>query len=306
MNPEAGMTLRLSHKSEPDDLQLLDYLLGLLPPEQAERLDEWSISEDDVAARLRSVEHDLIDAYVRGTLDGDTRQRFESHYLTSPRRREQVAFARRLVPAVDRAAEAAAGRRWTAAASRTATRVAAAALLLAAGGAVLFQATRRETNVNVAQRDVAIAGSDRSGREDRDVARNADTKTGNESARVSEPAGPASRPAPVIALLLPQTRSVASVPALTVPPGADQVVFELRLDSKDFPRYQAGLRDPATNDIVWRSGWIDAGSSTDQPSVRVAVPARVLKPQHYTLDLTGRGTAGPEVAGSYVFEIMAR
>ena len=53
------------------------------------------------------------------------------------------------------------------------------------------------------------------------------------------------------------------------------------------------------------SGWIDSGSSTE-PSVRVAVPVRVLKPQHYTLDLTGRGTGGPEVAGSYVFEIMAR
>ena len=57
-------------------------------PEDAERLDEASIVDDEIAARLRMVEHDLVDAYVRGRLTGDTLARFESHYLASPRRRE--------------------------------------------------------------------------------------------------------------------------------------------------------------------------------------------------------------------------
>jgi hypothetical protein len=90
-----------------DDQQLAGYLLGLLSDEEAQRLDEASIVNDDVALRLRVVEHDLVDAYVTGTLPGDMLQLFESRYLTSPRRRQNVAFARKLLSAVDRAHAAA-------------------------------------------------------------------------------------------------------------------------------------------------------------------------------------------------------
>ena len=52
---------------------------------------------------------------------------------------------------------------------------------------------------------------------------------------------------------------------------------------------------------------VRGASSAGQSSVRVAVPASVLKPQHYSLDLSGTGPTGrPEVVGSYAFEIMPR
>jgi hypothetical protein len=52
--------------------------------------------------------------------------------------------------------------------------------------------------------------------------------------------------APRIALqLLPQTRSIHQIPAVSIPPGADRIGVELQLESNEFPRYQAGLRDPA-------------------------------------------------------------
>ena len=47
---------------------------------------------------MRDVENDLVDAYVRGTLDADTRTRFESFYMSSPRRRAKVRFARAFLP----------------------------------------------------------------------------------------------------------------------------------------------------------------------------------------------------------------
>ena len=85
------------------DQQLVRYLLGLLPEEEAERLDEQSIVVDEFAARLQCVENDLVDAYVSGTLEGDILERFESFYLASPLRREKVKFAERLLAAADRA-----------------------------------------------------------------------------------------------------------------------------------------------------------------------------------------------------------
>jgi hypothetical protein len=83
-------------------VQLVRYLLGLLLEEDAERLDAASIADDDVAAALRTAEDDLVDAYVRGLLTGETLERFESFYLASPRRRAKVCHARTFLRAVDR------------------------------------------------------------------------------------------------------------------------------------------------------------------------------------------------------------
>src|SRR5262249_29156432 len=88
----------------PDDQTLVKFLLDLLPLEEAERLDELSIADDDVAARLHTAEQDLVDAYVRGVLTSETLERFESHYMAAPIRRRRVELARKFVPALDRAA----------------------------------------------------------------------------------------------------------------------------------------------------------------------------------------------------------
>jgi hypothetical protein len=126
--------------------------------------------------------------------------------------------------------------------------------------------------------------------------------------RVREAAATTVRETATIALvLLPQTRSIGPLPTIAVPSGVDRLGFELRLESNDFPMYQVGLKDPAGNTIVWRSGWIAARPSAGRPSVSLAIPGHLLKPQHYSLDLRGRRQAGAaEVVGSYAFEIVPR
>src|SRR5579885_901266 len=76
-----------------DTRTLTRYLLGSLPAAEAERLDELSVTDEEVAEALRSVENDLVDAYVHGELDEAARAQFKTHYLASPLRRERVAFA---------------------------------------------------------------------------------------------------------------------------------------------------------------------------------------------------------------------
>src|SRR5262245_10615706 len=85
------------------DLHLVHYLLGLLPERENDCLDEATIVDDDVAARLARVEDDLVDAYVMEMLDQSMRDRFEASYLKTARRRTKVHFARRFLTAVDRA-----------------------------------------------------------------------------------------------------------------------------------------------------------------------------------------------------------
>ena len=92
-----------------DDQLLIRYLLGLLPEEETERLDEMSIFGDDFACRLRDVENDLVDAYAGGELSGEILARFQSSYLASAEGREKVRFAETLLATEGRAATAPAG-----------------------------------------------------------------------------------------------------------------------------------------------------------------------------------------------------
>lgn len=102
MTPTNQLTMSVLLESEHDDRVFVHYLLGLLPEEDAERLDELCVADDNVASRLCAVENDLVDAYIRGTLAEDALKRFESFYLASPRRREKVMVARGLLRIVDR------------------------------------------------------------------------------------------------------------------------------------------------------------------------------------------------------------
>jgi hypothetical protein len=287
-----------------DDREIARYLLGLLPDEETERLDEASIADDEFAARLRIAEADLVDSYVRGMLDADMVKRFESHYLASPRRKCQVRFAAGFLRAVDRSAadeaEAAEGGTFAAASrtpaapspapqpgpmampSRLAPRLmAVAAVLVVASGILIFRAVRPGDRSTITDSD--MVASDR-GPAQREL--------------LHDPRGPL--------VLMPQTRAVERVPALDIPAGADAAAFELRLDSNDFSRYEVRLVDPASNRVVWRSEPIAAASTNNAPVISVTVPVRVLRPQHYSLAVVGRAAGRTEVVGSYAFEVSPR
>ena len=311
------------------DQQLVRYLLGLLPEEEAERLDEQSIVVDEFAARLQCVENDLVDAYIAGTLEGDILERFESFYLASPLRREKVKFAERLLAAADRASASAAGSvasqaarsgaaqvpqhsgraetdarvapRW-----RMASSLAAAAMLLVACGFLLLQDVRLRRGLSEAQREGAALGSraQELARQLEDQrAANSATTTELDQVRAAQPATPT---APVALVLLPQARDVGPLPAIALESGSGIVAFDLTLEAVDFPRYEAALKDPATGRIVWRSGVLTP-RSTRPATIAVAVPASVLKPQHYSFDLSGRNAGGAvDIVGSYAFQIRSR
>src|SRR5689334_4781369 len=76
--------------------KIKDYLLGSLSAEETERLDELSITDGEFAEVLLTTENELIDAYVLGELDQETRKKFESHYQSTSVRSEKVEFAKTL------------------------------------------------------------------------------------------------------------------------------------------------------------------------------------------------------------------
>jgi hypothetical protein len=88
-------------KLDPGDAVLLRYLLGVLPVDEAEPIEEASIVDDDIAARLDAMERDLVDNYVRGEMEGSSLRKFQSWYLSSPLRVQKVEAARAILSVAD-------------------------------------------------------------------------------------------------------------------------------------------------------------------------------------------------------------
>jgi hypothetical protein len=69
------------------------YLLGELPEEEAQRLEEEYFADDARFGELLAAEDDLIEQYLREGLDSADRARFESRFLATARGRQKVALA---------------------------------------------------------------------------------------------------------------------------------------------------------------------------------------------------------------------
>ena len=77
------------------------YLLGELSAAEQTALEDEYFGDEFKYDRLCKVEDDLLDRYARGSLPEADRERFERGYLTNPRRRRHVMFAKALARVVD-------------------------------------------------------------------------------------------------------------------------------------------------------------------------------------------------------------
>jgi hypothetical protein len=80
-----------------DDQTIIRYLLNELSEEDGMRLEEAYLEDESLFERLRALEEELIEEYVKGELSGRERELFERHYLASEQRRARIETARQLV-----------------------------------------------------------------------------------------------------------------------------------------------------------------------------------------------------------------
>jgi hypothetical protein len=107
-------------------------------------------------------------------------------------------------------------------------------------------------------------------------------------------------------VLFPQTRSIGQPPTIRIPASAGSIRFELRLESNDFTRYQAILKQATGNNIVWRSQPLNSRSNAGS-YVSLIIPPSVLASQHYLFELAGVDRNGHETpVSSYAFQVDRR
>ncbi len=307
-------------KQEFNDQFLIRYLLGSLPEQEAERLDELSISDDAFAWRLSAVENDLVDAYARGELSDDDLAQFKKSYLSSPKRLQKVQFAEALGSFEARSApsyrpteetlKGSSARRWFAV-PRLALQwgfAASALLMLLAASYLLLENTRlREQTIAAQGRNAAFEQPEQELQRQLNDQRAANAEMAKELDRLRESQPNLDQLKTLSALLLPPTRGAGRLPKLSVPQGTNLVVLLLTLEADDFPEYRVSLKDPAANQIVWQSASLQADSNGAGKTVSVSFPAHVLQQQNYVLELSGVPSNGrAEFISGYPLRVVVR
>jgi hypothetical protein len=70
------------------------YLLGILPQDQAVELEERLLSDGELYEELLIAEDELVDQFLSGEMPDGERETVETHFLRAPGRQEQLLFAR--------------------------------------------------------------------------------------------------------------------------------------------------------------------------------------------------------------------
>jgi hypothetical protein len=87
-------------------------------------------------------------------------------------------------------------------------------------------------------------------------------------------------------------RAGLTLATLVLPPGADNVVFDVRLASHASPPYAMTLTDLTLRRVVWRTTQVTRRCVGDHASAAAVISAGILLPRVYALDLVGRNPRG--------------
>ncbi|PZR74360.1 MAG: hypothetical protein DLM73_08185 [Chthoniobacterales bacterium] len=262
--------------SEPShsEQEVIQYLLGALPEAETERFDALSVADADFADELGAAEKNLVDAYIQGELTGASLERFQSHYLASPLRREKVEFAK--------AFQSYAGRN----AARVSESVAVAESKPKRATAGFF------SSLNIFQSQSLVL------------------RWSFAAAVVVLLAlggwwSLNSRSQPVVSVILsPPLRGSAQIPTLSIPKTSTDVAIQLELESNDYPTYLVVLLERPNNRNLWSSAKLTAKATGAGEALDISFPAALLKRTTYVLQVTGVPANGePEIVGDYPFKL---
>lgn len=284
------------------------YLLGELSEQEQASLEERYFSDPLVFNEVLQVESDLVDAFSRGQLSTQMRERFEKSYLKHPSRRNRVEFAKALTTRIDEKeelrhrVEQKTRRSWwqsllAVGGDRPKLRFAmalVAVLIVLSGAWIVVKNLRR-------QQQPALIEAKRENDERREEVgetpqqtpkQGQDEHTAQIPPATSQPSpSPFTKPAPQIvslALTVGTVRgsSSSATQTLFIPPETTQAQIFLNLQDDSYPRYRASLQKIGGPEIFTQT---NIRPRTTKAGARFVftVQAKQLTSGDYTLILSG-------------------
>ena len=318
------------NKQDDSDAVLRNYLLGLLPEAETERLDELSVTEEVFTQNLRIAEHDLIDAYVNGELTGKELLEFSKQYGGTPLRRDRVRFAQAFQAAIQTRAvvERPKTDEETGDTSKTAVVsflsfknwsplkwgfVASSLLLFLVASWFFVRQLGPHSQQTPPPATSAATNAEPPAGNSPGPSPNAPTgptsespKTGQErlAQRSNPPANPAG-PARVVAFVLrPQMRS-EQIAELVIPSDTTTVALMLLLGPIDTNYHRAILTEASSDRTVWQSGKVKVTTIDEMSVLQLRLPAALLRQEVYRIRAVGiypNGTT--ETTNEYSFHVV--
>lgn len=307
-----------------NELAFRRFLLGEMSAIEREKLEEDFITNEHLFDELCVVEDELIESYVRGTLSPAEKLKFEASFLTTPKRRERIAFAREMFDKLPAAAVSKISETvntpvsvWDSIAAFFRTPVfafsaLAAILLLVFGGWFLLRNPNRAPEIvqeikptpTVAPQNSPIVANSNS--TDLPIVANS-----NERENVNKPPAitanqnklpPEVKPKPIFATLVlvaGAVRANGKMNLLNLPKDVAGANLQLKLESQDYKFYRAEIVDPDGN-RVFQSGKLNLSNS----KINLSVPAAKLRSGDYIIKLSGQNPAGEnESVADYAFRV---
>jgi hypothetical protein len=293
--------------------RLIQYLLGQLREEEQARIEERYFTDPDFHEELRATERDLIDRYVYGELSGREQEQFETHFLSSPRRRQKVEFARALRQSLAQAPAAAVAERAISRQERfswwqsvldflggrqRAWLLAAATVVILAGGWLMVRW----------QQQGAPNQGGQIAQQPPDQGAPRPPAPPVPPPEVTPPPRPEPTPPVRVAtfVLTPSLARDSDETRKLAIEGNVQVRLQLNFEGGDYTSYRALLRT-AEGDEVWRQDELTPRPTKSGLAVVVQLPASRFSRRDYTIRLSGVTAEGEvEEVSSYYFRVEKR
>ena len=331
-------------KIRTDEKLMARYLLGDMKEEERVVIEERFFGDDEFYAQMTAIQEELIDDYLQGDLSGREREFFESHFLSSPKRRERVEFAAalaRVLPQAETKRETVSWWRSAQAFIRAqnpafVSAMSAAMLVILFGmiwlmlenrrmGAQLEQSRNERADISkqaqanktdferqkkARGQEIASLQSQRDDlnaklQEERERVEDLKRRAANESRSSSNNFIAFALPAGLVSR---NSNDPGNEPhRLVIPPETDSIRLQLEMDKEEnYQSYRVELRTAGSN-LVWSQALLTARQMGYAKAVLLTIPARVLPLGEYEVTLRGASANGElEVIGYYYFIAIKR
>jgi hypothetical protein len=257
------------------------YLLGDLDEEARAAIEEEYFADENAVDAIAAAEDDLIEDYLSNRLVGGDRERFERHYLASPRHRIRVETVRRLIAAAGDQSQNSSGSSGGFSSYGPWLALAASLIIIVSVGLWLYA-----PGDNPSATIIGVA--------------NPKPPPASPSPRGENPPRPAPR---LFALSLSPAgvRTASDTPAATIPAGTDIVAIRLERDAEN---RNLTPRRAIIRTIGGRQAWQGPVATDGNPpgvAARAEVPAAAIPVDDYLLTLYGADQKGVEVEWAQYF-----
>lgn len=322
--------------------KLINYLLGELPEEEEQQLEEHYLWDEEQREQLNIAEDELIYAYARGELSAERRASFEKHFLISDRRQQRLRMARAMishcampqpavVPATVVTKESALWQwltsliSWRQYSFGQFAMAAMIIILMAASSWLMWELSQQRSRYQQLQaetagpRDNSVLAQQAAQQRARadELARQLEIEKAERKQIAEQLAALERAPAipdrpntgtagTMLSFTLTSVFVRGGAKNLTIPNNAETVEFRLALDEgQAYQNYQAQLLAEGTKEL-WQQR-LKINQQRDEQYLIMRVPARLLAENDYLIKLSGITEQNQqEEVTSYSFRIVRR